>query len=119
MKKLNDVLNGVMNDILSESGNPNPVTGYNSSNVPGKFFFGSEVGAGDPEVETGGMSNGVATPAYAEPGIADRMAAMWAGLSDAQKMAILGGVGGTALAAGAGALYLRRKQRDANRALGR
>ena len=118
MKKLNDVLNGVMNDILSESSNP--VTGYNAAAPNGRFFFGSEPTADNASAETMGTSEGVPTVQYgAEPGITDRLTQMWAGLSDNEKLALMGGVGGTALAAGAGALYLRKKQRDANRAMGR
>ena len=123
MKKLNDVLNGVMNDILSEGEDGTGVISnfFNRNRAAGLMPFGSTPGGdGNPEAETGGMSAGVPTTPYgAEPGLTDRLAQMWAGLSDNEKMAIIGGAGGTALAAGAGALYLRKKQRDANRAMGR
>ena len=137
MKKLNDVLNGVMNDILSEGWFGSEPTmmdkfkaqqelhrqqmadGYGPADLPG----GSTSGIYNYRYGQPGNPNGV--PAGEDPtsdadlGFTDRMAAMWNGLSDAQKMAALGGLGGTALAAGAGALYLRRKQRDANRSSGR
>jgi hypothetical protein len=135
MKKLNEVLNGVMNDILTEAEGPTFMDRfyaakaaaeapdvYGPADVPGgtggvyHYRYGQKgnpngVQAADPTQDAWDNPEGL--------GMIDRMSAMWNGLSDGQKMALLGGVGGTALAAGAGALYLRRKQRDANRALGR
>ena len=131
MKKLNEVLNGVMNDILTEW------TLFSEPNAMDKFRedqkrIGAGYGPADVNVDVSGNhyrygqpgnNNGVAfgeEPDPSDQGLLDRMSAMWGNLSDGQKLAILGGgIGGTALAAGAGALYLRRKQRDANRALGR
>jgi len=43
----------------------------------------------------------------------------WNNATTAQKAAALGALGTTALASGAGALYLRKKQREANKAAGR
>lgn len=43
----------------------------------------------------------------------------WNNATPAQKAAALGALGTTALASGAGALYLRKKQREANKAAGR
>lgn len=120
MKKLNEVLDGVMSDILSESEGTGTISDFFQKNkAAGLFPFGSQPGGdANPEAQTMGMSQGI--PAQAsEPGYMDQLATFWGNLSDGQKMAILGGAGGTALAAGAGALYLRRKQREANRAMGR
>ena len=49
----------------------------------------------------------------------DAVVGAWNDATPAQKAAALGALGTTALASGAGALYLRKKQREANKAAGR
>ena len=49
----------------------------------------------------------------------DAVVGAWNDATPAQKAAALGALGATALASGAGALYLRKKQRAANKAAGR
>lgn len=49
----------------------------------------------------------------------DAVVGAWNDATPAQKAAALGALGTTALASGAGALYLRKKQRAANKAAGR